>query len=47
MNLNSKKSVTDFKGQAMSTDQQKALKGGNGINTQATDFIIMDDILDC
>ena len=46
MNKNSKKSVKDFNGQSISASQQQAIKGGNVSDGQATDWIIMDDILD-
>lgn len=46
MNANSKKSLVDFKGQAMPKSQQTSVKGGNTSQAQASDWIIMDDILD-
>jgi len=45
MNFDSKKSAKDFKGQAMSKDQQKAVKGGTD-QAKSSDFIIQDDVLD-
>jgi hypothetical protein len=47
MNVKSKKSIKDFKGQAMPKAQQQTVKGGNGIVNSTADFIIMDDIMDC
>jgi hypothetical protein len=46
MNVSSKKSVMDFKGQVVPTSQQKTVKGGTANQNQSSDFIIMDDILD-
>lgn len=46
MNINSKKSLADFKGQALPIDQQTIVKGGDHDLNLALDFIVMDDFLD-
>ncbi|MEO1263838.1 MAG: hypothetical protein AAFZ15_33845 [Bacteroidota bacterium] len=46
MNTSSKKSVMDFKGQAMPKSQQIAVKGGNVNQGEPSGIIIIDDILD-
>ena len=43
---NPKKSLADFKGQAMPKKQQKTVKGGNDNQNQSSEIIIIDDILD-